>query len=341
MATLFGDFNLPLWFNDERVSRWKNHVMVPMVVCLCVLAAVRTLKEMKILVLVMCLSMAVLIRQQYNNARYHSFDAYDDSQRAEGYENGLGSNELGALEVQFCLFVLGLRALERRRLWRWIYLALGGMTAYCVMASFSRGAYVAFIVGWAFLGIVKERTMGVSLVLFLLTWQVIVPNAVRERIFMTYDKSTGGLESSAASRVSMWEDALDAFQQEPVFGTGYDTYRFLSRIGWHDCHNLYVKLIFELGVVGLVGFLVLLWKLYHLGYRLFRTANEPFLASIGLGLAGWVVCAAVANCFGDRWNYVQITGYMWAFAGCVVRGLAMTGEKAEAVDTEVGELAHA
>lgn len=339
IAVLFGDFSLPLWVNDERVSKWKNHVIVPIVVFFCVLAAVRTVKQMKVLVLVMCLTMMVLIRAQYGGARSHTFGAYDDANRSEAYGNGLGSNELGALEAQFCLFVVGLHAFEKRRVLRWACLGLASMTAYCVMASFSRGAYVAFVAGWAFLGAVKQRILGLALVVFVLTWQSIVPNAVRDRILMTYDKDTHELEDSSASRLTMWEDALEAVQQEPVFGTGYDTYRLLSRIGWRDCHNFYVKVLFEQGGVGLGLFLLLIWKLYHLGYRLFRTGRDPFLASLGLGLAGWMVCAFVANLFGDRWSYVHITGYMFAIAGCVARGLIMTQEQAEKPEPEVAELA--
>ena len=73
--------------------------------------------------------------------------------------------------------------------------------------------------------------------------------------------------------------------------------------------------------------LLLFWKLYRLGYTLFRSAKDPFLASLGLGLATWMVCALLVNCFGDRWNYMQISGYMWAIAACVVRGHEITDEE--------------
>jgi putative inorganic carbon (HCO3(-)) transporter len=341
-ACVFDGLPIPLWVNDERVSHWKNDVIVPVMIFVCVLASIRTVKDMKLLLLVMCLSMGIMNRQLYGSARQHQYEKFDYDQRAEGFNNGMGSNELGALEAQFCLFLLGLRAFEKRRILRWAYLGLALLSGYCVMVSFSRGAYIALLMGWLFLGIVKERVLGLTLLGFLFTWQAIVPNAVKDRVFMTYDSEKGELESSASTRVTLWEDAFEAFTQEPIFGKGYNTYRFLGRMGgWRDSHNFYVKLIFELGVVGFTIYLTMFWKLYSVGYRLFRSAKDPFLASLGLGLASWMVCSVFANIFGDRWNFVQITGYMFAIAGCVVRGLIMTEQQKSEEAVPVSEPVYA
>jgi hypothetical protein len=59
-----------------------------------------------------------------------------------------------------------------------------------------------------------------------------------------------------------------------------------------------------------------------------------------------VVCSIVANCFGDRWTYVQVNGYMWVLGGLVSRGLALeesgeplvsVGNDAVGAPTEVSE----
>ena len=74
-----------------------------------------------------------------------------------------------------------------------------------------------------------------------------------------------------------------------------------------------------------------------MGWRLFKTAADPFLASIGLGFALWMLCAVCVNVFGDRWNYVQINGYMWTFCAMVARGLDIERDEqdqSEAVDDD-------
>jgi len=75
-------------------------------------------------------------------------------------------------------------------------------SADCLMYSLSRGGYVAFFMGWLFLGIVRYRLLLVSLIVFLLSWQMVVPNAVRERVFMTYHEDSG-LEHSGPTRVDL------------------------------------------------------------------------------------------------------------------------------------------
>lgn len=113
---------------------------------------------------------------------------------------------------------------------------------------------------------------------------------------------------------------MQAFEANPLFGTGFDTFAYGEHLNsYKDTHNFFVKVLSETGLVGIAIFLWFLWKTYSTGYRLARKAQDPFLASLGLGLACWVVCAAVANFFGDRWHFLQVNGYMWVIAGLVAR----------------------
>jgi len=36
-----------------------------------------------------------------------------------------------------------------------------------------------------------------------------------------------------------------------------------------------------------------------------------------------MVCVIVANCFGDRWSFLQVNGYMWVIAGLLARAWVM------------------
>ena len=76
----------------------------------------------------------------------------------------------------------------------------------------------------------------------------------------------------------------------------------------------------------MILFLCILGKTFWHSYTLFRIAKDPFIASLGLGLAGWVLCSAVANGFGDRWTFFQVNGFMWVLAGLVTRGAQLEQE---------------
>jgi len=152
---------------------------------------------------------------------------------------------------------------------------------------------------------------------------------VRERVFMTYAEGEG-LESSGATRVALWEDAWQIIQANPLLGTGFNTYGYLNRVeSYKDTHNLYLEILVETGIVGLLVFLWLLMKAYHQGHKLFRSSSDPFLASLGFAFAAYMVTVAVVNIFGDRWNYLEVSGYLWILLACVVRGHLLIQEAEE------------
>jgi O-antigen ligase len=110
----------------------------------------------------------------------------------------------------------------------------------------------------------------------------------------------------------------------------------MHRVGnYEDTHNFFLKLLVETGIFGLALFLWLLGKTFRVGLAFSRRAKDPVSASLGLGLAGWLVTAFVANMFGDRWNYLQVCGYLWVIAGMVAQ--AMKVEDAEPESETVAE----
>jgi O-antigen ligase len=143
--------------------------------------------------------------------------------------------------------------------------------------------------------------------------------------------------------VDLWEEGLQLFKANPLLGLGFDTYAYTKHVhGYKDSHNIYMKVLVETGIIGLLLFLWLLATTFWTGYQLFRRAQDPFLSSIGLGLAAWMVCSVVVNFFGDRWTFLQIDGYLWVLAGLVSQAWVL--EKSVVLRTDkavVGDLPNA
>jgi hypothetical protein len=78
-----------------------------------------------------------------------------------------------------------------------------------------------------------------------------------------------------------------------------------------------------------------LWRMFALGFRLFRRTDDPLLSSLGLGFSALMVGTIFANLFGDRWSYFQVSGWTWMLLGVVVRGHLLADEAEETADEAI------
>lgn len=325
---------LPLSFDDVRFSNWKNYVEM-FFYTIVTASAIKDRKQTLWLVLVMALSVLLVNKGFHDSLADRDLSHFSYDLRGPGPLGYAGENGLATFEVMMAAFFLGIAAYVKRLSVRLGILALLLTCCYCILYSFSREAYVAFLAALIFLGLLKERKLLIAVAIVLIAWETILPQSVQERIAMTTENTGGGeqLDASSGKRVELWKDALDLFTADPVFGIGFDTYEFLGRVeDYRDTHNYYVKVLVETGVIGLLLFLWLLGKMWRLGYLLFRRAEDPFWAAIGLGFLALICSATVVNFFGDRWTYQQLDGYLWILLGCVIRGLIVTREKDRQVE---------
>ena len=333
---------------DSRFGVWQEYMIMPALLLLTASAA-RNKRQIQAIVLVMCVSTFALDRTFWNEVSGRDFSTYTEDLHGGGGSMGYaGANGLAAFAAQVATFLFALAGFESKKWLRAGYYSLAGFTVVCLVYSLSRGGYAAFIAGCLLVGLAKQRKILVLLVVFLFSWTTIVPPAVEQRVDMTYDHTSGDLDNSSNTRLSLWSNAMEVFHGNAVLGTGFDTYEYmrLNRrtdgvSGYYaDTHNYFVKVLVEMGIAGFILFLWLLGRILGQGFRLFRRAQDPFFKSLGLGVVGWVVCAVVANLFGDRWTFLQVNGYMWVIAGLVCRAYelekdgALVLEAADSTPTE-------
>lgn len=315
---------------NPRFGVWQDYMVMPALLLLTA-AAAPTTRQMKWMLLLMCVATLLLDRSFWNVVAGRDFSTYSEELREGGSMGYAGVNGLSAFEASVTTFLLALAAFEPKFLFRVGYYVLSIFCAVCCIYSLSRGGYLALLVGILFLGLVKQRKLLLVLILFLFTWTSLVPHAVEERVLMSYDQHTQTLDNSSETRLTLWKDAMELFRSNPVMGVGFNTYAYLHKVKrtdgvegyYEDTHNIFLKVLVETGVLGFLIFVYLLFKTFATGFRLFRKAKDPLLASLGLGLTGWLLCSVVSNCFGDRWTFLQINGYMWMLAGLVSHGFVI------------------
>lgn len=338
-GSFFLNTALPLSPDDPRFSNWKNY-MVLFILFAVVVNVVKDVKQMKIIVLLICLSILAVDKGFYSSMSGRDLTHFSYDVRDGGPLGYAGVNGIACFAAEALLFLLGLAAFEGRKYAKIGLWLLVAFSAYAVLFSFSREAYAGALFGLLVLGLLQKRWILVGLAFFLFSWQTLVPTSVRERVLMTYDVQGKSLDSSAQERVAIWDDAVDLFQQNPILGTGFDTYEWKPRVGeFRDTHNYYLKVVVETGIVGLMFFLLLLLQTTRIGWKLYRSAQDPFFKSLGLGFLLYLSCVWVVNFFGDRWLYLQVDGFFWVILALVVRAQIMVNETAKQEATAAAETA--
>ena len=102
--------------------------------------------------------------------------------------------------------------------------------------------------------------------------------AVYEKFLKTISKGNG-----VGSRLSLYREAWELFKSHPLFGVGFDQFRFFSSSGTYS-HSVYAEILSCLGIFGTLIFFVPLLATYfqQMGALLRREFHHPTGFMIGL-----------------------------------------------------------
>lgn len=246
---------------------------------------------------------------------------YSHDLRISGTFMDLGANEMGAFSVMMALICLGcLISCWHIKKWRYIFIACFIFSALSLLYSYSRGGYIAFLLGaiTIILKFKNRRKLIFPLILAILVGMANLPKSVEER-FSSIDAEEEERDESAQSRFVFWAIAFEKFLERPVFGFGYFSSQD-QRINPHqmDPHNYYVKMLVERGIVGFFTFLILLRLFWNLTKRnLNWDKNNPMEYGLILGMTGSILALALGNMFGDRFSHYPISTCLWTFIALI------------------------
>lgn len=248
---------------------------------------------------------------------YRAYGTFEQPNPFAGYMNltallALGAF-LGGFAFVWCQWRVRESSLAAPRL---LLLGLLGVTAVittlAVFFSWSRGAWLSFAAGTAVLVLFwpKKLWQGATLlliggVIFLGGVQTgIVPASVTERITsFSEDLRFGDVRGAdindanyaVLERLAHWQAALDMAQDNLWLGVGFGNYEpayaDYALINWPyplgHAHNYYLNLLAEVGVLGLLAYMLLWTAVFWQTIRQLRWLDWP-LRGIALGLlAAW------------------------------------------------------
>jgi putative inorganic carbon (HCO3(-)) transporter len=321
LGTALGNAPAPLWLADANFTTWKDYMLIPLVFVAAGLV-IEDRKAIRTVILVTAISLVFIDRSCILESMSRTWTTFEEDKRGGG-PLAYGSNQTAAFLAQFALFFWGFAEFLKRKKFKLLSYGLVVLTLFATMYTFSRGAYLAVLVSVFVLGVLKDRKLLLILGVFLLTWETVVPTAVHQRVTMT-ENTNGQLEASAQERVNLWQNAWQAITHSPIVGTGFATFQMGEHVdNLKDTHNWYVKVMVETGIIGLILALIMLQQILAVSFRLFRRARDPLYRGLGLGLFVAMISCMVANFFGDRWTYLEITGLLWVLIAAAARATTL------------------
>ena len=150
--------------------------------------------------------------------------------------------------------------------WKRLFLIAGALAAMLVtFATFSRGPFLALSLGLLTLFLVGRNLQTKILmavivpVIMLLVFAILAPEAAWERI-VGRTIQTGDAGDLTTGRLEIYKETIGRIPESPFLGHG--TASFSTVFGRHDKigypHNLFLELLYELGLVGLILFSIFL-----------------------------------------------------------------------------------
>jgi O-antigen ligase len=214
---------------------------------------------------------------------------------------GLHANDFGRLYAAAYALLLFTWAESKERWLRLALLASMGLVVVALMLTFSRGAFLGFIVVNALFLMWRVNARTVLLGGLLAAAALFaLPGAVYERITTGFGS---GLDAISAGRVEgIWLPLLPEIARSPIYGNG------LGSIMWSEAmhsgtvmltghpHNAYLEALLDVGVVGLIllcAYFAHVWK----GLRALSvdSALSPTLRGFYQGAAAALVSSLVAG----------------------------------------------
>jgi O-antigen ligase len=116
------------------------------------------------------------------------------------------------------------------------------------------------------------------------------------------DQGDSGVESSVNSREQTNQVVIDSFDKRLVFGVGLDQESVLAASGGGGkfqigAHNMYLKVLYESGLPGLIGLLIILGATFRAAVMLLRNTRSTSLYPVVLALTASTVSACVFAMF--------------------------------------------
>ena len=202
------------------------------------------------------------------------------------------------LPIVICFMIALWAHWDRWRKSIFILMPLTGIVS--VVATSSRGAMLG--ASAALLWLVGASRIQLKVVIAFLIIATLTYNITPEQSLQRFD--TAGVDETSVNRIERWKDGVEIINDNPVLGIGYGNwviYRAREQgLGGGLPHNIFIQAGSELGYIGLIIFVLMIFNIFRNNLRtrrLARASNNKFLMMTAYGFDGALVGLLVSGSF--------------------------------------------
>jgi len=228
------------------------------------------------------------------------------------------SNPFGVFLTMLVVMAVALLPHTRR-------LARAGLVVFltgalpALLATYTRGAWIATLIGLVVVGLLQSRRLLIGLLAGVCAVAIAVPSVGARFADLSEPVQDNGTPGNSLSwRWQYWTEAVQLSKESPVSGIGLKMVAAEADEGKQP-HNDIIRAYVELGVLGLlayVGLLVAFVRTAMAGLRAARRRRGPSLdRGIAVGFAGVVIAFIVLSLVANVMSQVVLLWYFLALAG--------------------------
>jgi len=236
-------------------------------------------------------------------------------------------NDFAAWLIMFTLplvaiiFMLNMKFRQRI-----LYIIYSTPLYYLLILTKARAAWLGFFTGIAFLSFFRlKKWVPILLILFLVA-------------YMYGNKKIAGYTmqfTSIGDRVEMWKNGWEIFKEHPIAGNGINTFfekykqirndMYKNKRGSY-AHNCFLQMAADVGIIGLFGFLYLLFVFFKSSIRRVGKLNNDFYKVLTIGIMAGILAFLVHSFFDTNLYSLPLAALFW-FAIGTSQALLKVGEE--------------
>lgn len=256
-----------------------------------------------------------------------------ESQRFRAFSIVQSPNVLGSFMAFLIPIGASLVFAEKKRMWKLLWTVVTLVLLACLLATLSRGAWVAFAAAITFFVILIDRRALFAVIIAGLLVLFFVPEVTDRFTFLL--SGTYMEKSSQDGRIARWGGALDQARSQPLYGRGLGHYGGAvaeRNLGVTYVDNYYAKTLAETGLVGLTVFIWLLFATLKKGYDQIRKTTDPPRRWLMRGILAGLVAVIVHNAVENIFEVPFMTTYFWLFAGILLAVPFLTNKEVSEIE---------